>query len=85
MLASNGYDLAETDDEMPVAMRQIGSAFAQLEKTRLVKKLRPARDRKRATGVKVEGCKFYAEVETEVVALAKRLRRRSRKTAQRRS
>jgi DNA invertase Pin-like site-specific DNA recombinase len=85
VLASNGDDLTETDDEMKVAMRQIAGAFAQLEKTRLVKKLRAARERKRATGVKVEGRKRIVERENGdvVVAEAKRLRRRSPKTGQR--
>ncbi|NIX75314.1 recombinase family protein [Microvirga sp. c23x22] len=85
VLASNGDDLTETDDEMKVAMRQIGSAFAQLEKTRLVKKLRAARDRKRATGVKVEGRKSHAETRPEMISEAKRLRRRSPKTGKCRS
>ncbi|MBB4041810.1 DNA invertase Pin-like site-specific DNA recombinase [Microvirga flocculans] len=85
VLAANGDDLTETNDEMKVAMRQIAGAFAQLEKTRLVKKLRAARERKRATGMKVEGRKSHAETRPEVVAEAKRLRRRSPKTGQRRS
>ena len=41
-------------------MRQIAAAFAQLEKARLVKKLKAARDRKRAAGEKVEGRKDEA-------------------------
>lgn len=87
VIASNGDDLTETEDEMKVAMRQIAGAFAQLEKTRLVKKLRASRERKRATGVKVEGRKRIAEREggDVIVAEAKRLRRRSPKTGQRRS
>lgn len=44
-------------------MRQIAGVFAQLEKARLVSKLKAARDRKRATGAKVEGCKSYAEID----------------------
>jgi DNA invertase Pin-like site-specific DNA recombinase len=83
VLASNGDDLTETDDEMKVAMRQIAGAFAQLEKARLVKKLRAARDRKRATGVKVEGRKSHTELNPELVRQAKRLRRRSPKGRQR--
>lgn len=85
VLASNGDDLTETDDEMKVAMRQIGAAFAQLEKTRLVKKLLAARQRKRATGVKVEGRKALAELQPELVTFAKRLHRRNPKTGERRS
>ena len=56
-------------------MRQVAGAFAQLEKTRLVKKLRAARDRKRASGVKVEGRKSVAEMRPDVVELARSLSR----------
>jgi len=45
VLTSRGDDLTDSDDEMRVAMRQIVGAFSQLEKTRLVKKLKAARDR----------------------------------------
>src|SRR5215471_11096776 len=41
VITSRGDDLTESDDEMRVAMRQIVGVFSQLEKTRLVKKLRP--------------------------------------------
>ena len=60
--------------------------FSQLEKTRLVKKLKVARDRKRGTGAdnkKVEGRKSHTELRPEVVAEAKRLRRASPKTGDR--
>ena len=40
VLTSRGDDLTDSDDEMRVAMRQIAGVFSQLEKTRLVKKLR---------------------------------------------
>jgi DNA invertase Pin-like site-specific DNA recombinase len=43
VLTSRGDDLTDSDDEMRVAMRQIAGVFSQLEKTRLVKKLRGAR------------------------------------------
>ena len=63
VLTSRGDDLTDSDDEMRVAMRQIAGVFSQLEKTRLVKKLRGARQRKRqATGKKVEGRKSLAEM-----------------------
>ena len=42
----------------------------------LVSKLRGARDRKRATGVKVEGRKNHNELRPEVVALAHQLHRK---------
>jgi hypothetical protein len=54
-------------------------ARSSLEKARLVAKLKVARERKRATGVKVDGRKRHAEKRPEVVALAKRLARRKPK------
>lgn len=55
VLTSRGDDLTDSDDEMRVAMRQIAGVFSQLEKTRLVKKLKGARDRKRQAVGKCEG------------------------------
>lgn len=75
VLTSSGDDLTETSDPFKVAMRQIAGAFAQLEKARLVSKLKGARDRKRATGVKVEGRKSYAERDAAMVTLARKLHR----------
>ena len=75
VLTASGDDLTNTDDPFKVAMHQIAGAFAQLEKARLVAKLRGARERKRATGVKVEGRKSYVEMSPEMVRLAKRLHR----------
>ena len=83
--ACNGDNLTETDDPMKRAMRQIAGVFAELEKHRLVSKLKAARERKRATGVKVEGRKSYLERDADMVALAKRLYRRNPKTGDRRS
>jgi hypothetical protein len=60
-------------------MRQIAGSFAQYEKTRLVTKLRAARERIRETRGKCEGRKSYAERDPELVLAAKRLRRRSPK------
>jgi DNA invertase Pin-like site-specific DNA recombinase len=84
VLTASGDDLTASEDPFKVAMRQIAGVFAQLEKARLVGKLRAARDRKRAAGVKVEGRKSYAEIDVRdhdgrMIALAKRLRRRSPK------
>jgi hypothetical protein len=57
---------------MRVAMRQIMGAFGQLEKQRLVKKLRVARERKKEnTGAKVEGRKSHKELNPGVVARVK--------------
>jgi DNA invertase Pin-like site-specific DNA recombinase len=89
VLTANGDDLTDSDDEFRVAMRQIIGVFSQLERTRLVKKLKAARDRKRATGQKVEGRMSFAELDaenkTDLVAQAKRLRRVNPKTGKRRS
>ena len=57
VVTSRGDDLTDSDDEMQVAMRQIAGVFSQLEKTRLVKKLKAASDRKRKSGARVEGRK----------------------------
>lgn len=78
VLTSSGDDLTNTDDEFKVAMRQIAGTFAQLEKARLVRKLKAARERKRReTGKKVGGRKNYAEIEggSEMIALARKLHR----------
>jgi DNA invertase Pin-like site-specific DNA recombinase len=78
LMTATGEDLTNTDDEMRVAFRQIAMAFSQLEKTRLVKKLKGARDRASVkslaeTGKRVEGVKGYTRGNPELVALAKSL------------
>jgi len=85
VLTASGDDLTVTDDAFKIAMRQIAGAFSQLEKARLVSKLKAARDRKRSTGAKVEGRKSHVELRPEVVAMVKRLHRASPKTGERRS
>ncbi len=61
VLTASGDDLTDTDDDMRVAIRQVMGAFAELEKKRLVKKLRGARERKKAETGKCEGNKSFAE------------------------
>jgi DNA invertase Pin-like site-specific DNA recombinase len=68
-----------SDTPSAVLMRQMFGAISQFERAMTVAKLKGARDRKRKTGVKVEGRKNYAERSPETVALAKRLARYSRK------
>jgi DNA invertase Pin-like site-specific DNA recombinase len=86
VLTSRGDDLTDSDDEMRVAMRQIAGVFSQLEKTRLVKKLKAARERKRLSGdPRWTGRKPLAVLYPEAVAMAKRLHRASPKTGERRS
>ncbi len=83
MLKERGIELIAADkpdaflDDTPTAnlIRQVLGAVSQFEKAMVVSKLKGARDRKRATGVKVEGRKSYAEANPETVALAKKLRR----------
>lgn len=83
VLTATGDNLTECEDPYRIAMRQIAGVFSQLEKARLVSKLKAARERKRATGVKVEGRKSHAELRPEVVAAARRLRRVRPKGGQR--
>ena len=61
-------------------VRQVLGAIAQFDKASLVSKLKGARDRNRATGAKVEGRKAWAEINPEMVAIAKRLRRGKRRS-----
>ena len=87
MLKARGITLIAADkpdaflDDGPTAtlIRQVLGAVSQFEKAMMVNKLRGARDRKRATGAKVEGRKSHAEKHPEVVALARQLRRKRRK------
>jgi DNA invertase Pin-like site-specific DNA recombinase len=74
VLTANGDDLTVTDEHMKIATRQIAGTFAQLEKARLVAKLKAARDRKKAETGKCGGRKSYAEGQPEAVALANQLR-----------
>ena len=73
VLTASGDDLTDTEDEMRVALRQIMGAFAELEKKRLVKKLRGARERKRAQHGKCEGRKSLAEKWPEAIKEAHKL------------
>jgi DNA invertase Pin-like site-specific DNA recombinase len=83
VLTASGDDLTDSSDPSRVMTRQIAGAFAQYEKTRLVAKLRSARERKRQAVGKCEGRKTWAEINPELVREAKRLRRRSPKGHQR--
>jgi DNA invertase Pin-like site-specific DNA recombinase len=82
LLQGLGVQLVATDspdafpDDTPTSkmIRQILGVIAEFDKDMTVAKLKGARDRKRASGVKVEGRKSHAELQPEVVALAKKLR-----------
>jgi DNA invertase Pin-like site-specific DNA recombinase len=68
-------------EETPTAVlvRQVLAAIAQFEKASTVAKLAAARKRKRQSAGKCEGRKSHAELRPEVVALARKLRRRNPK------
>jgi DNA invertase Pin-like site-specific DNA recombinase len=93
MLQDRGIELIAADsphafvDDGPTSrlIRQVLGAVAEFDKAMIVTKLRVARERKRAANGKCEGRKSFAEAKPEVVALAKRLRRASPKTGERRS
>jgi DNA invertase Pin-like site-specific DNA recombinase len=82
LLATNGDNLTDDTDEMTEGMLTIAAVFSQIEKKRLVRKLRAARERKRATGAKVEGRRSHTELNPDMVALARRLRRKRPKGGQ---
>jgi DNA invertase Pin-like site-specific DNA recombinase len=78
--ATDGQDLTEDTDEMTEGMVTIMAVFAQIEKKRLVKKLRAGRDRKSLQqGRRIEGRKGYQEINPDLVRAAKRLNHRNRK------
>src|SRR6266851_205152 len=54
VFTANGDELTDSSDPTRVMMRQIAGAFHQYEKSRLVARLRVARERTRRTGAKVE-------------------------------
>lgn len=85
VITATGENLTDTQDPMKKFMRQVAGAFAELEKARLVGKLKHARDRIRAETGKCEGRKPHAEKNAKAVELAKRLHRASPKTGERRS
>ena len=72
-------------DDTPTAaqIRQVLGAVAQFEKTSLVAKLKGAHDRKKRETGKCGGRKSHKEKNSQVVAMAKRLRRASPKTGER--
>jgi DNA invertase Pin-like site-specific DNA recombinase len=76
----DGQDLTEETDEMTEGMVTIMAVFAQIEKKRLVKKLRAARDRKSLQhGRRVEGRRSYRDINPDIVGAARRLSHRNRK------
>jgi len=93
LLKERGIELIPVDapnhftDDTPTAtmVRQILGAVSEFEKASIVLKLRVARDRKRATGAKVEGRRSHAEANPNAVAMARKLHRKDRTTGKRMS
>jgi DNA invertase Pin-like site-specific DNA recombinase len=91
MLKERGIELIAADkpdsflDNGPTVtlIRQVLGAVSQFEKTMLVLKLRGARERRKAITGKCGGRKSHAELNPELVALARQLRRRRPKGGQR--
>jgi DNA invertase Pin-like site-specific DNA recombinase len=91
MLKERGIDLIAADspssflDDTPTSrlIRQVLGAVSEFEKAMLVAKLRGARERKRRSGLKVEGRKSIAEMRPETVSLAKKLARARPKAGKR--
>jgi DNA invertase Pin-like site-specific DNA recombinase len=74
LMTASGEDLTDTDDELRVAFRQMAMTFAQLEKTRLVKKLKVARDRaSERAGRRIEGRKGHTKGNPTLVKLAQQI------------
>ncbi|MEY9983420.1 DNA invertase Pin-like site-specific DNA recombinase [Bradyrhizobium yuanmingense] len=83
LIPASSPDFFIEDTPTAVLVRQVLGAIAQFEKATTVAKLRAARQRKHEAVGKVEGRKSWAELNPELVAAAKRLRRRSPKGHQR--
>jgi DNA invertase Pin-like site-specific DNA recombinase len=75
IIAADSPDSFVDEGPTAVMVRQILGTVSQFEKAAIVAKLRGARQRKRATGAKVEGRKSVAEKNPETVALARKLAR----------
>jgi DNA invertase Pin-like site-specific DNA recombinase len=86
-LRERGIDLIAADnpgsfiDDTPTAklVRQVLGAISEFDKAMTVAKLRGARERKRRDVGKCEGRKSHAELNPDLVALAKELRRQKPK------
>jgi DNA invertase Pin-like site-specific DNA recombinase len=76
LVPASAPDFFLEDTPTAVLVRQVLGAIAQFEKATLVAKLKAARDRKIAAGVKCGGRRSHAEIRPELVALARELRRK---------
>jgi DNA invertase Pin-like site-specific DNA recombinase len=69
ILTADGVDLTSSDDPTRRLIRQVLGAVAEFEKNVVVLKLRAARERKRAKGLRVEGVKPYGHFPAEKAIL----------------
>jgi hypothetical protein len=76
LVPASAPDFFLEDTPTAVLVRQVLGAIAQFEKASLVAKLKAARDRKIAQGVKCDGRKTYAERNTALVEAAKAIKNR---------
>ena len=82
LVPASAPDFFTEDTPTAVLVRQVLGAIAQFEKASTVAKLAAARKRRREATGKCEGRKSHAELQPDVVALARRLRRRKPKGGQ---
>jgi DNA invertase Pin-like site-specific DNA recombinase len=82
IIPASAPDFFIEDTPTAVLVRQVLGAIAQFEKASSVAKLAAARKRKREREGRCEGRKPLSETRPEVVALARRLRRRRPKAGQ---
>ena len=81
-LPASAPDFFTEDTPTAVLVRQVLGAISQFEKASAVAKLAAARKRKREREGRCEGRKPLSETKPEVVALARKLRRRKPKRGQ---
>jgi DNA invertase Pin-like site-specific DNA recombinase len=74
LIPTTSPDFFIEDTPTAVMVRQMLGSVTQFEKATLVAKLKAARDRKLASGMKCGGRKSYSEIDPQMVALAKHLR-----------
>ena len=82
IIPASAPDFFTEDTPTAVLVRQVLGAIAQFEKASAVAKLAAARKRKREREGRCEGRKPLSETRPEVVALARKLRRRRPKAGQ---
>jgi DNA invertase Pin-like site-specific DNA recombinase len=78
LIPTTAPDHFTEDTPTAVLVRQALGAIAQFEKATLAAKLKAARDRRRAQGIKCGGRKGHLELRPDVVALARALRRKTK-------